>query len=191
MRGAFLFVVEGSIPAGHFEVAGLKLERNANWLARERTHQSTLDHALVDSVVSHFVRSRDLRGVVKAEQPAAAREIASARAAGNKAIVIAPGCNAEVRKWPVGHWAELCAQVLTELPDAVIYLVGGPDDRIECAHLEDLLGSDRVRNLCGEFKLQQLPGGTAGSRPFCRQQHRHNARRSSDGRAGGRNLQRH
>jgi ADP-heptose:LPS heptosyltransferase len=156
-RGTFLFVIEGAVAAGHLEVAGLKLERKSNWLARERTHQSTLNHALIDAVISHFVRPRDLRGMVKAQPPPAAQEIAAARATGNKAIVIAPGCNAEVRKWPVGHWAELCSLILRDIAKAVIFLVGGPDDHIECAHLEELLGSDRVRNVCGAFKLAQLP----------------------------------
>ncbi|MFM9056049.1 MAG: glycosyltransferase family 9 protein, partial [Bacteroidota bacterium] len=56
---------------------------------------------------------------------------------------------------PAAQWLQLIQNILTDRPDEVIYLLGGPDDRTACESILSAGKNDRVVSLAGTLNFLQ------------------------------------
>ena len=70
-------------------------------------------------------------------------------------VALAPCSRWVTKNWPPGHFIEV-GRRLQEACGATLYLVGGPQDRQECAQIADALPD--ARNLCARTSLPELGG---------------------------------
>ncbi|UGQ45460.1 lipopolysaccharide heptosyltransferase II [Massilia endophytica] len=78
--------------------------------------------------------------------------------AGVPLVVFAPGAEfGSAKRWPPEHFAALAAQVLAQLPDARIALLGGPKDAPVCEEVQAAAGTAAasIHNLAGRTKLDE------------------------------------
>ena len=72
-------------------------------------------------------------------------------------IAVHPGVGNIMRQWPAGHFATLI-DMLTDVHDANVILIGGPDEAELAEQVADqLVNAERVTSLAGATKLSDLP----------------------------------
>jgi ADP-heptose:LPS heptosyltransferase len=72
-------------------------------------------------------------------------------------VCLHPASGNEMRQWPPRHFAEI-ANLLVATEDVDMVLIGGPDEAEIAGMVErGIRKTDRVHNLIGRFKLDELP----------------------------------
>jgi lipopolysaccharide heptosyltransferase II len=77
---------------------------------------------------------------------------------GHRLVLLNPNASdlVPVRRWPLGHFAELAGGLLDAEPGCLVVLTGAPEEAAACRELEGRLGRRRLVSLAGLTSLEEL-----------------------------------
>jgi O-antigen biosynthesis protein len=122
-------------------------------LAQKRQHVSADLINLIDTVANAGTQDRSL---IKRGADWSARQLPIVSRLAERVVCIHPAAGNETKQWPVSYFSDLMnALLVTE--DIHFSIIGGPDDaEIAEGIIELVSDSNRVFNLIGKLKLEEL-----------------------------------